>query len=93
MADHVDILKTGAVQPLARVLLEDGHVEVLADDVRFWREFLTSVSGIDPDEHPAEFFAALPERLDGSHIYATPPHQEGDDCPAPGAEWPMHAVA
>ena len=37
---------------------------------------LQALVQIDPDEHPAEFFAALHERVDGTYVYATEPHAE-----------------
>lgn len=91
MAEHVDILKTGSAQPLARVVLEDGHVYVLADDEDYWQNLLQQVVGIDRDEHPDDFFNALHERVAGTYVYATPPHEGGDEsCPVPDVPWVAH---
>jgi hypothetical protein len=57
---------------------------------------VSQIVQIDADEHPDSFFNALPDKVDGTYVYATPPHHQGDDdCPAPDASWserlPAHA--
>jgi hypothetical protein len=59
----------------------------LADDGAYWRDFLEKLVGISPDEQPETFFEALPDRVVGTYVYATAPHDHGDDCPAPETRW------
>jgi hypothetical protein len=88
MSEHVDILKVeplaaSGAQALARVWLHAGQIDVEAPDSHYWRDLLARITRIDPDESPEEFFAALQERIDGTYIYATEPHDDAH-CPAPG---------
>ena len=80
MAEHVDIVKTEPTSSmeyaLARVILEHGHIEIEASDRGYWRELLRGMVQIDPDENPESFFASLHDRVDGTYVYATEPHDE-----------------
>jgi hypothetical protein len=80
MAEHIDIMKSEPTSSmeyrLACVMLEGGRIEVDAPDSGYWRQLLRNVVQIDPDERPEEFFAALHERVDGTYVYATEPHDE-----------------
>jgi hypothetical protein len=83
VALHVDILKVdplaGGERVLARVALDDtGQIVIDAPDKQYWRDALARATHIDPDEAPKQFLFALSERLDGTYVVATEPHDEGD---------------
>lgn len=82
MAFHVDIIKTepigGSERLLARVVLEHGHLAIESPDEEYWRDALVRAVGMDPDEDPEAFLEALSERLDGTYVFATKPHDEAD---------------
>jgi hypothetical protein len=82
LAFHVDIIKTepmaGTERLLARVVVEHGHVVIDSPDEAYWRDALTRAVDLDPDEDPEAFLQALSERLDGTYVFATEPHDESD---------------
>jgi hypothetical protein len=82
MAFHVDIVKTdptaGTERRLARVVLDQGQISIESPDEAYWRDVLTRAAGMSPDEHPEAFLDALAERLDGTYVFATEPHDEVD---------------
>ena len=85
MALHVDIIKTDPLargeHRLAQAVFENGTVSIVeASDPVYWRTTLAVATTIDPDARPREFFDALPSALDGTYVYATPPHED-DECP------------
>lgn len=92
MARHVDILKVdphaGVESVLARVVLDDqDEIVIEASDQGYWRDALVRAVHIDPADDPEGFLYALAERLDGTYVIATEPH-EGYACeyePAPDA--------
>jgi hypothetical protein len=82
VALHIDIMRAdplvGAQRPLAQVVMAGGRVVIHAEDEGYWRATLTQIVGIDPEANGETFFEALPAKLDGTYVYATPPHEEGD---------------
>ena len=82
MAFHVDIIKAdplaGTERRLARVALDHGQVVIESPDEGYWRDVLSRAVGVDPDDQPEDFFAALSERLDGTYVFATEPHDDAD---------------
>jgi len=81
MADYIDIMKvqplSNAEERLAFVELSDGQIVVTAPDREYWKVLLREIVQVDPDE----FFAALPEKVRGTYIYASKP-RSGDPCAA-----------
>lgn len=92
MARHVDILKVdplaGVERVLARVVLdEDDEIVIEAPDPAYWRDALVRAVHIDPNDEPEDFLYSLSDRLDGTYVVATTPH-DGYACehePAPDA--------
>lgn len=89
MALHVDIVQNqpleGITSTLASVQLESGALVFLDESPEhshssYWRSVLVKAVDVDPDQHPREFLAALSERFDGTYVFATEPHEEGE-CP------------
>ena len=99
MAQHVDIVKSdplaGTAQVVARVVLDDGgHIEFEAANRDYWREALTRAVSMEPTDDPERFLVAVSERMDGTYLFASEPHDEhecerplqvGDEYPAPAA--------
>jgi hypothetical protein len=94
LAKHVDILKPGTASPLARVTLDDDHqhVSFQADDQGYWRQLLTQLVDVDPDEEPERFARSLHDRVDSTYVYATDLHDDAR-CPAPGSPLGAHLPA
>jgi hypothetical protein len=85
MALHVDIVRNewlaGYQHVVARVFLGDGQLEFESPDPETWREIVfREIDGIDPNEHPDEFLAALPQHIHGTYLFATEPHED-PACP------------
>lgn len=82
MALHVDIIKgeplAGTEQVLARVVLDDGHVTIESPDDEYWRDALARAVRVDPDDDPETFVNLLSERVDGTYVFATGPHDDSD---------------
>jgi hypothetical protein len=82
MALHVDIIKTeplaGTERLLARVCAEHGQVVIESPDEAYWRDALMRAVDMDPDQDPEAFLQALSERLDGTYVFATNPHDEAE---------------
>ena len=83
MAFHVDIIKTdptaGTQRRLAKVAVEHGQLVIESPDEAYWREALARVGRkVDPDDDPKAFLDSLNERLDGTYVFATKPHDEAE---------------
>jgi hypothetical protein len=91
MADHVDVIKQLATPEvvLGRVWLAHGRIEIESQDNEYWRQWLSEVTGMDPDAQPEEFLHSLAGRLEGSYVFATEPHDE-HDCPYAGLAIAAH---
>lgn len=85
MSRHVDIIKTDPLATsehrLAQAIFAEGRVSIEeTSEPEYWLATLAAATAIDPAAEPERFFEALPEALDGTYVYATPPHEDAD-CP------------
>jgi hypothetical protein len=88
MGLHVDIVRNrpleGTSKAIASLELAGGKIlftdRAPSDNPDYWRKTLEQVVHINPDEQPKEFLAAVSARLDGTYVFATAPHEEGE-CP------------
>lgn len=85
MALHVDVIKNewaaGIQHRVAAVSIVKGDIQVDAGDPVGWREtVMRTVADVDPRGNVRGFLGALHERLSGSYLFATEPHDERT-CP------------
>ena len=83
MAFHVDIIKTeptaGTERRLAKIAVEHGQLVIESLDEAYWQEALAPVARkVDPDDDPEAFLDSLSERLEGTYVFATKPHDEAE---------------
>lgn len=81
---HVDVVQNdwanGAQRVVARLWLDSGHLEVVADDEQWKDVALRPTAHLHPDLDPERFFNELGHHFAGSYSFATLPHH-GDECP------------
>ena len=92
MPEKIDIMKieptTNVERRLVTVTLTDQETILIepseaAAEPEYWIGLLSSITGIDPTTHAREFFSALPDRLDGTYVYARRDEHAQDSSDAP----------
>lgn len=86
MSAHVDVVRnewlTGEQHAVARLFVTKDELQIDSPDRARWLPVVEqALDELDlREEDPATVLEILPERLRGSHLFATPPHDR-DSCP------------
>lgn len=98
MSVHVDLVRnqwlTGEQQPIARLYVGQGKLQIDSPDRARWSPVVEeALGGVDLDQPADEVLEAAPAAIQGSHLFATEPH---DEASCPFRDWStvkMHSVS